>query len=189
MGLNKDLKLDSNDFSNAGTAFFIAYLVAESPNRIAYAFPLTGYPSHLFTESPNGLALTWFCGELQTARTAATHTYQSLLAVQVILGMCEAAIAPFLMLISSQWHAESEQAPSLHYLVCWPKPWSDRWRPCVLCVPASTRTAPSIFNGLKDHVRRTRSVHCDCRLRGTPVLAGPANQRPFCFPAGEGSLA
>lgn len=32
MGLPKDLKLKGNDFSNAATAFFIAYLVAEVPN-------------------------------------------------------------------------------------------------------------------------------------------------------------
>jgi hypothetical protein len=32
MGLNKDLKLKGNDFSNASTAFFIAYLIAEVPN-------------------------------------------------------------------------------------------------------------------------------------------------------------
>lgn len=32
MGLNKDLKLKGNDFSNAATAFFIAYLIAEIPN-------------------------------------------------------------------------------------------------------------------------------------------------------------
>jgi hypothetical protein len=32
MGINKDLKLKGNDFTNAATAFFIAYLVAEVPN-------------------------------------------------------------------------------------------------------------------------------------------------------------
>lgn len=32
MGINKDLKLKGNDFTNAATAFFIAYLVAEAPN-------------------------------------------------------------------------------------------------------------------------------------------------------------
>lgn len=32
MGLNKDLKLTGNDFTNAATAFFIAYLIAEIPS-------------------------------------------------------------------------------------------------------------------------------------------------------------
>lgn len=31
MGLSNDLKLKGNDFSNAATAFFIAYLIAEIP--------------------------------------------------------------------------------------------------------------------------------------------------------------
>lgn len=32
MGISADLKLVGNDFSNAASAFFIAYLVAEVPN-------------------------------------------------------------------------------------------------------------------------------------------------------------
>ena len=32
MGLPKDLKLHGDDFTNAATAFFIAYLIAEIPN-------------------------------------------------------------------------------------------------------------------------------------------------------------
>jgi len=32
MGLPKDLKLQGNDFTNAATSFFIAYLIAEIPN-------------------------------------------------------------------------------------------------------------------------------------------------------------
>jgi hypothetical protein len=32
MGIGKDLKLKGNDFTNAATAFFIAYLIAEVPN-------------------------------------------------------------------------------------------------------------------------------------------------------------
>jgi len=31
MGLTTDLKLQGNDFSNASTFFFVAYLVAEVP--------------------------------------------------------------------------------------------------------------------------------------------------------------
>lgn len=32
MGLNRDLRLTGNDFSNASTAFFLAFLIAEIPN-------------------------------------------------------------------------------------------------------------------------------------------------------------
>jgi hypothetical protein len=37
MGLTPDLKLAGNDFSNASTAFFIAYLIAEVPNGEQHA--------------------------------------------------------------------------------------------------------------------------------------------------------
>lgn len=45
MGISKDLKLTKNDFSNVGSAFFIAYLVAEVPTG-----PL---PFHPFCPSSN----------------------------------------------------------------------------------------------------------------------------------------
>lgn len=32
MGLNKELKLKANEFTNAATWFFFAYLIAEVPN-------------------------------------------------------------------------------------------------------------------------------------------------------------
>lgn len=45
MGLNKDLKLKGNNFSNAATAFFIAYLIAEIPN--GRSFQSHGLHMHL----------------------------------------------------------------------------------------------------------------------------------------------
>ena len=48
---------------------------------------------------------------IATGCTAAAHGYTSLLAARIFLGIFEAAIAPSLMLISSQWYTKSEQAP------------------------------------------------------------------------------
>lgn len=48
---------------------------------------------------------------IATACTAAAHDYHSLLAARIFLGIFEAAIAPSLMLISSQWYTKSEAAP------------------------------------------------------------------------------
>ncbi len=48
---------------------------------------------------------------IATASTAAAHSYRTLLAARIFLGIFEAAIAPSLMLISSQWYTKSEQAP------------------------------------------------------------------------------
>ncbi len=48
---------------------------------------------------------------IATACTAAARNYTSLLTARIFLGIFEAAIAPCLMLISSQWYTKSEQAP------------------------------------------------------------------------------
>lgn len=48
---------------------------------------------------------------IATACTAAAHDYHSLLAARIFLGIFEAAIAPSLMLISSQWYTKSKAAP------------------------------------------------------------------------------
>lgn len=48
---------------------------------------------------------------IATACTAAAHNYATLLAARIFLGIFEAAIAPSLILISSQWYTKSEAAP------------------------------------------------------------------------------
>ena len=48
---------------------------------------------------------------IATACTAAAKDYHSLLAARIFLGIFEAAIAPSLMLVSSQWYTKSEAAP------------------------------------------------------------------------------
>ncbi|KAF3479891.1 allantoate permease [Arthroderma uncinatum] len=101
MGLNKDLKLKGNNFSNAATAFFIAYLIAEIP---------TGYILNKVS-APKWLALNVTLWGISTACTAAARDYNTLLAARIFLGIFEAAIAPCLVLISSQWYTKSEQAP------------------------------------------------------------------------------
>lgn len=55
---------------------------------------------------------------IATACTAAANDYKSLVAVRVFLGIFEAAIAPSLMLISSQYYTKSEQAPRFSFWYC-----------------------------------------------------------------------
>jgi len=55
---------------------------------------------------------------IATACTAAAHNYHSLLAARIFLGIFEAAIAPSLMLISSQYYTKSEQAPRFSIWYC-----------------------------------------------------------------------
>lgn len=108
MGLNKDLKLTGDQFSNAASAFFYAYLAAELP---------TGY---ILNKVPAGkwLGLNVILWGMTTACTAAAHSYQSLLAARIFLGLFEAAIAPCLILISSQYYTKSEQAPRFSFWYC-----------------------------------------------------------------------
>ena len=101
MGLNKDLKLKGNNFTNTATAFFIAYLIAEIPNAIVLQkIPVAKW-----------LGANVVLWGIATACTAAAKDYHTLLASRIVLGIFEAAIAPSLMLISSQWYTKSEAAP------------------------------------------------------------------------------
>ncbi|KAG8528465.1 uncharacterized protein KY384_007383 [Bacidia gigantensis] len=101
MGLNKNLKLKPNEFSNAATWFFTAYLIAEVPNAIVLQkVPVAKW-----------LGANVVLWGIATACTAAAKDYGTLLAARIFLGIFEAAIAPSLMLISSQWYTKSEAAP------------------------------------------------------------------------------
>ncbi|KAG0645306.1 Thiamine pathway transporter THI73 [Hyphodiscus hymeniophilus] len=108
MGINKDLKLKGNDFSNVATAFFIAYLIAEVPN--GYILQKVG--------AGKWLGANVFLWGIAAACHAAAFNYHSLLAARIFLGIFEAAIAPCLMLISSQWYTKSEQAPRFSFWYC-----------------------------------------------------------------------
>ncbi|KAL8754890.1 MAG: hypothetical protein Q9184_004971 [Pyrenodesmia sp. 2 TL-2023] len=101
MGLNKELNLKANEFTNAATWFFIAFLIAEIPNAIILQrVPVAKW-----------LAVNVVLWGIATACTAAAHNYPTLLTARIFLGIFEAAIAPALILISSQWYTKSEAAP------------------------------------------------------------------------------
>ena len=55
---------------------------------------------------------------IATGCTAAANNHHSLLACRIFLGVFEAAIAPSLMLMSSQWYTKSEQAPRFGLWYC-----------------------------------------------------------------------
>ena len=108
MGLNRDLHLRGNEFSNTASWFFLAYLLAEIPN---------GY--FLQMVSPR----KWLAGNvilwgIATACTAAAQGYHSLLAARIFLGIFEAAIAPTGVLITSQWYTKPEQALRSNFWAC-----------------------------------------------------------------------
>ncbi|KAJ6016662.1 hypothetical protein N7451_000041 [Penicillium sp. IBT 35674x] len=101
MGLEKDLKLTGNEFSNTATWFFIAYLIAEVPN----VYCLQKFPAAKWL---GGNVFFW---GVAAAASAGAHDYQTLLVARVFLGAFEATVGSSLMLLSSQYYTRSEQAP------------------------------------------------------------------------------
>lgn len=108
MGITKDLRLTRNDFTNVATAFFVAYLIAEVP---------TGY---ILQKVPvaKWLGLNVALWGVCCAAGAGTHNYATLMVSRIFLGIFEAAIAPCLMLLSSQYYTKSEQAPRFCVWYC-----------------------------------------------------------------------
>ena len=77
MGLQKDLKLQGEDYSNAASALFIASLVFEFPNI------------YIINKVPPA---KWLAGNcvlwgIATACMAATHNAKSLIACRVFIGI------------------------------------------------------------------------------------------------------
>ncbi|KAH7155982.1 major facilitator superfamily domain-containing protein [Dactylonectria macrodidyma] len=105
MGLNQDLGLKGNEFSNVATFLFVGLLCFEVPN----IYFLQVVPSGKWL----GANVTLW--GIATACGAAAHNYQTLLVSRIFLGIFEATIGPSLMLISSQWYTKSEQAPRFSF--------------------------------------------------------------------------
>lgn len=68
--------------------------------------------------APKWLGINVALWGVATACTAAAKDYHSLLAARIFLGIFEAAVAPALMLISSQWYTKVEQAPRFSLWYC-----------------------------------------------------------------------
>ncbi|KAM4062853.1 major facilitator superfamily protein [Hirsutella rhossiliensis] len=105
MGINKDLNLKGNDFSNIATFLFVGLLCFEVPN----IYFLQKLPAAKWL----GFNVTFW--GIATACGAAATSYQTLLVSRIFLGIFEATIGPSLMLISSQWYTKSEQAPRFSF--------------------------------------------------------------------------
>ncbi|KAK0736461.1 major facilitator superfamily domain-containing protein [Apiosordaria backusii] len=105
MGLQTDLGMGGNDFSNVATFLFVGLLCFEIPN----IWFLQAVPAAKW------LGLNVILWGTATACGAAATNYQTLLVSRIFLGIFEATIAPSLMLISSQWYTKSESAPRFSF--------------------------------------------------------------------------
>lgn len=105
MGLNVDLGLVGNQFSNIATFLFVGLLAFEIPN----IYFLQMVPAAKW------LGINVILWGVATACGAAAFNYRTLLVSRVFLGIFEATVGPSLMLISSQWYTKSEQAPRFSF--------------------------------------------------------------------------
>jgi MFS family permease len=124
MGLQKDLKLKGNEFSNIATFLFVGLLCFEVPNStstrsnallVTYSTPV--YFLQMIPAA-KWLGLNVILWGTATACGAASQSYRTLLVSRVFLGIFEATIGPSLLLISSQWYTKSEQAPRFSFWYC-----------------------------------------------------------------------
>src|ERR1700712_598787 len=71
------------------------------------------FSGYILQKIPAGkwLGINVFLWGVSCAAAAGAFNYHSLLAARIFLGIFEAAIAPCLMLISSQYYTKTEQAP------------------------------------------------------------------------------
>lgn len=108
MGLQKDLKMKGDDFSWLATAFFIAYAVAEFPQGVLLQkFPVTKV-----------LGVNVFFWGVFLCCSSATHNYESMLALRILLGLMEAVIAPALTMYTSMWYTKAESTPRYGFWYC-----------------------------------------------------------------------
>ncbi|TKX19069.1 MFS transporter-like protein 161 [Elsinoe australis] len=100
MGMNREIGLKGNEFSNANSFFFITYLIAT---------PLNGYVVNRLPAA-RWLGCNIFLWGVTTACGAAVKNYGGLLAVRLLLGLFESAMNPSSPIILSAWYTKKEQA-------------------------------------------------------------------------------
>ncbi|KAH6643452.1 major facilitator superfamily domain-containing protein [Truncatella angustata] len=105
MGMESQLHLIGNNYSNASSAFFIAVLL--------FSFPNMWLLNRLPVAKCLGFNLLGW--GLCSACHAALSNYGGLVTVRVLSGAFESGIPPALMLLSSQYFTYSEQAPRFAY--------------------------------------------------------------------------
>ena len=99
MGLPEDLNLKGNEFGNAVTLFFATYVAFELPVVLA----MKKLRPH------RALSLMCFSWSIVTVGTAFVKNYGELVAVRVLLGLCEAGFFPCLSLYITTTFKHEEQ--------------------------------------------------------------------------------
>ena len=158
MGLRADLNLQGNEFSNAATWFFIAFLIAEVPNGTILT---TFVPCRALTERLSYHSSTCPRGQMAGSQCDSVGHCDRLYSSSTQL--CDSSYRAYLPRNLRSCHCamlDPHQQPMVHqirgssqiqHLVRWSGLGTDHWRRRLLWLPASPE---SILRRMEDH------VHC-----------------------------
>ncbi|KAF9469334.1 major facilitator superfamily domain-containing protein [Collybia nuda] len=105
LGIIPAAKLNQNQFNWLGTIFFLAYLVFEYPQNLALQrFPVGKW-----------MSINIFVWAVALLAHASCKSFGALFAVRFILGLCEGAITPGFMIVTSMFYTREEQTQRVGY--------------------------------------------------------------------------
>ncbi|KAG1754358.1 major facilitator superfamily domain-containing protein [Suillus lakei] len=105
LGILEDAHLTTNQYDWLGTIFYLSYLVFQYPQNLALQrFPVGKW-----------MSINIFLWAVVLLCHAACKSFGSLLAVRFLLGMCEGAITPGFMIVTSMFYTHAEQTRRVGY--------------------------------------------------------------------------
>ncbi|KAJ3755153.1 MFS general substrate transporter [Lentinula raphanica] len=105
LGIQKTAHLDQTQFNWLSSVFYLSYLAFEYPQNLALQrFPVGKWMRRVL-----------FTSKLLRALHAACHSFGALFAVRLILGICEGAITPGFMIVTSMFYTREEQNKRVGY--------------------------------------------------------------------------
>ncbi|KAJ6624530.1 major facilitator superfamily domain-containing protein [Mycena sp. CBHHK59/15] len=105
LGLQKGAHLTQNQFNWLGSIFYFSYLAFEYPQNLALQrFPVGKW-----------MSINIFVWAIALMCHAACKSFGALFAVRFILGLCEGAITPGFMIVTSMFYTREEQNKRVGY--------------------------------------------------------------------------
>ncbi|TFK30169.1 membrane transporter [Coprinopsis marcescibilis] len=105
LGIIPDAQLTQNQFNWLGTVFYLSYLVFEYPQNLALQrFPVGKW-----------MSVNIFIWAIALMAHSACKSFGALFVVRFILGLCEGAITPGFMIVTSMFYTREEQTRRVGY--------------------------------------------------------------------------
>ncbi|KAF7440591.1 hypothetical protein PC9H_000937 [Pleurotus ostreatus] len=105
LGIIPGAHLNQNQFNWLGTIFYLSYLVFEYPQNLALQYLPVG----------KWMSINIFIWAVALLSHAACKSFGALFAVRFILGVCEGAITPGFMIVTSMFYTRAEQTRRVGY--------------------------------------------------------------------------